>query len=63
MSRPEVVTLASGDVYLWLEQESSVMLKPVTRYGDPVELDEDDVRKLAQVLGQFAERLKADRLA
>jgi hypothetical protein len=61
-SRPEVTYLAGGDVYLWLEQESSVMLKAVTSSGDPVELEEEDARQLAAVLLRFADWLEADRL-
>ena len=54
---PNIVRRA-GDVYCWLEQESSVMLKAVTRFGDPVELTADEARAIAAALTAFAERLE-----
>jgi len=47
----------ADDVYCWLEQESSVMLKAVTRFGDPVELTARDSRTIAAALLAFAEQL------
>jgi hypothetical protein len=47
----------ADDVYCWLEQESSVMLKAVTRSGDPVELTAVDSRTIAAALLAFAEQL------
>ena len=54
--KPEVVRPAD-DVYCWLEQESSIMLKAVTRFGDPVELVADDARAIAAALLSLADRL------
>ena len=54
---PEVVRLA-GDVYCWLEADSSVMLKAVTRFGDPVELSSDEAREIAAALLALADRLE-----
>jgi hypothetical protein len=45
-----------GDVVLWVEQQSSVQLKAVTRYGDPVELSPDEARRVAQVLLEYADK-------
>jgi hypothetical protein len=49
---------ANGDVYFWLEQESSIMLKAVTSYGDPVELGAEQVREIAEALLLVAKQLE-----
>lgn len=54
---PEVARPAD-DVYCWLEQESSIMLKAVSRSGDPVELTADEARAIAAALLILAERLE-----
>ena len=47
-------------VYLWIEQESSIMLKAVdAKHGDPVELSADDARRLANLLLEAAKELEA----
>jgi len=55
--KPGVVQPAD-DVYCWLAQDSSVMLKAVTRFGDPVELTAADARAVAAVLLELAGRLE-----
>jgi hypothetical protein len=45
-----------GDVSLWVEQDSSIQLKAMTRQGDPVELSPDEARRVAHTLLAFAER-------
>lgn len=47
------------DVYMWVEQETSVMLKAVTRDGDPVELTASETRAVANTLLKFAAQLEA----
>jgi hypothetical protein len=49
----------TDDVCAWLEQESSVMLKAVTRDGDPVELTAQEARAVADALIELAGRLEA----
>jgi len=48
----------ADDVCCWLEYDSSVMLKAVTKSGDPVELTADEARAIAAALLMFAERLE-----
>ncbi|MBX7104740.1 MAG: hypothetical protein K1X57_11710 [Gemmataceae bacterium] len=55
--KPWVIEPAD-DVYCWLEQESSIMLKAVTRFGDPVELVADEARAIAAALPNLAERME-----
>lgn len=43
------------DVYLWLEQGSSIHIKAVTQFGDPVELSSHHARQLATTLTDLAD--------
>ena len=45
-----------NDVYLWLEQGSSVHIKAVTSSGDPVELGPHHARELAAILSDLADQ-------
>jgi hypothetical protein len=54
------VVQQTDDVYCWLEQDSSVMLKAVTRFGKPVELTAADSRAIASALLELAGRLEPD---
>ena len=49
--------ISDGDAYCWLEQQSSVMLKAVTKQGDPVELTKSEAIELAHALLRAAERI------
>jgi hypothetical protein len=53
----EAFTLPDDDVSCWLEQESSVMLKAVTKHGDPVELTREEAVGLAHALLKAAEKI------
>ena len=57
-SQAEVLRPAD-DVYVWVEQESSIHLKAATRFGDPVELNAEEARAIAKTLLELAARLKA----
>jgi hypothetical protein len=48
----------ADDVRCWLEAESSIMLKAVTSFGDPVELLADEARDIAAALTALADRLE-----
>lgn len=48
--KEEFFRAAGGDAYCWAEQESSVMLKAVTKSGDPVELSSEEAIELAHAL-------------
>ena len=54
---PSSTTNPCDGVCLWLEQESSIMLKSVDRHGDPVELTALDARKIASSLTEMADKL------
>ena len=55
----ETLIEPTGDVYMWVEQGSSVMLKAVTSFGDPVELTEDELQDIIAALQLSLKRLQA----
>ena len=57
MRKEGVVELAGGDLHFWLEQDASVMIKAVTRYGDPVELSERELDLLIKELSRMQRQL------
>lgn len=46
----DVFRVSGGDAYCWAEQGASVMLKAVTKSGDPVELSPAEAIELAHAL-------------
>jgi hypothetical protein len=55
--KPEVFSVSDGNVYCWPEQESSVMLKALTKHGDPVELTKEEAVDLADALLKAVEKI------
>lgn len=47
-----------GEACLWLEQESSIHMKAVSKFGDPIELTGDEALELAKILQELGERLQ-----
>ena len=58
-SKQQIQKFAGGDVYLWLEQDSSIQLKAASANGDPVELTVDEAREIASALIAAAQKLDA----
>jgi hypothetical protein len=56
-NEPSVFSVCEGNAYCWAEQDSSVMLKAVTKHGDPVELTKEEAIELAQALLKAAEQV------
>jgi hypothetical protein len=54
---PTDLVKPADDVYAWVENESSVMLKAVTRFGDPVELTMCEAHAIGVSLISLAEQL------
>ncbi|MFD1838157.1 hypothetical protein [Paracidovorax cattleyae] len=44
----------NGEVNFWIEQESSIHLKAVTRDSDPVEISAEEAMEIAEKLKAFA---------
>lgn len=52
----DIKKFCNGQVVIWLEQDSSIMIKAVNKeYGDPVEMEADEAIELAKMLKDFAE--------
>lgn len=49
-----------GEVSLWVEQESSIMLKAISKAGDPVELTSNEARNLIKLLTEATEKLEQE---
>jgi hypothetical protein len=58
--KKEVFSLLDGDAYCWVEQESSVMPKAVTKPGDSVELSKKEPVELANALLKAAKEIARD---
>jgi hypothetical protein len=56
-TNPSEVAQPADDVCFWSEQNSSIMLKGMTRFGDPVERTADDARAIASVVKTLADKL------
>ena len=46
-----------NEAYLWVEQQSSIMVKVSSEYNDPLELSSNDARLLASLLNKAADEL------
>lgn len=59
MSKSHYSELAGweNEVNLWIEQESSIMVRSITSFGDPVELAQEEAREFAKMLLAAADKL------
>lgn len=57
-SHTKLVEFAEGEVCLWVEAGSSVMLKAISKGSDPVELEPEIARELGEALIKMASSLK-----
>jgi hypothetical protein len=53
----QVFSVANGEACCWAEQESSVMLKAVASFGDPVELSKEEAIAFARALLKAADEI------
>jgi hypothetical protein len=53
----KVIKLAQGEVYFWPEG-ASLMIKAITKSGDPVELCADEAKELAELLTKMAKQIE-----
>ena len=57
-NKTNMVEFSEGEVCLWVEQKTAVMIKAVTKEGDPVELFSIEVRELGEALIRMADQIK-----
>lgn len=50
--------ISDGDITVWIEQETSIAIKAITEFNDPVELSGEEARELARTLIEYAEILE-----
>jgi hypothetical protein len=55
------IFLADSRLCAWVEQESSVHIKAVTKEGDPVELSDEEVRELENFLRRYLASLQQQK--
>ena len=56
-SKDKLVTLANGDIAMWVVF-GTLHLKCVTKYGDPVELNANELAELVESLQKFMPQLE-----
>ena len=56
-SNDELVTLANGDIAMWVVS-STLHLKCVTKYGDPVELNVNDLAESVESFQRFMPKME-----
>jgi hypothetical protein len=54
----DVVKFSDGEVYLWIEQGTSIHIKAVSGGCDPVELNEHEAEDLGNALIEMARLLR-----
>ncbi len=58
MEKQSLKEFDNGNVYLWIEQDSSIMLKASDKtYNDPVELSSLQAREIANYLLILADKI------
>ena len=58
MDDDDELTFSDDEITVWVVDESSIHLKAVTRFGDPVELNSKQARLLGERLLRLAQRIK-----
>lgn len=53
----EIFKLSNGDIVIWTEMDSSLHIKCITKFGDPVELNSEEVNELCKILLALAKRI------
>ena len=57
MSHTETFSVAE-DIVGWVDNDSSIMLKAVTKFGDPVELNAEQAQELINALEKCVAAIK-----
>lgn len=56
MSNPKgLYKLCDGEVYLWIEQDSSIHIKAISGKDDPVEMTCEEAREVGRLLIELAD--------
>jgi len=61
MEKQKLKEFDNGNIYMWIEQDSSVMLKASDKvYNDPVELSSAQAREIAEYLIYLSDELEKE---
>ena len=55
MIKSDIYEFSAGEVILWAESGEPIMLKAISSHRDPVELNSDEARKIADALNKLAD--------
>jgi hypothetical protein len=58
MSEENLRSLCGGDVALWTVNRTTLHMKARTKFGDPVELNDEEVRELIAVLTELLQSIE-----
>ncbi len=58
LDNTSTIILAEGDISICVVEESSLHIKCITKYGDPVELNFEEVKRLYEVLLALSKRIE-----
>ena len=58
MASNRSVHTVAGHVSLWIDPGGSIHIKTNNRYGDPVELTEEEAEELATILTKLVHKLR-----
>jgi hypothetical protein len=47
-----------GDIRVWVENETAVHIKAVNNFGDPVELNADELKELIEKLSELLKQIE-----
>jgi len=53
----DIHEFAGGEICLWIDSGASIHLKVNNKFKDPVELGEEEARKLGNLLLQLADKI------
>jgi hypothetical protein len=57
MSNKITYDAAGGEITLWIDSDGPMHMKVNSKFGDPVELNADEARELAQLLLKLADKI------
>ena len=49
---------SNGEIKIWVENETSIHIKAITNFGDPVELNAEEAIELSALLKKLAKEIE-----
>ena len=54
--------ISDGEISLWIEQNSSIHIKAVTQFNDPVELNLEEAKKMNELIEALIKELEQQQI-